>query len=232
LNKVKKLTALLEKNYDSVYVIHYAGELRKDKAGLAYSSRITSVAILHAASRTMHSFSLHLVAEIMGVAWEDLDKRMDDVEARMLSDLFAFIKNHSDALWIHWEMSNIHYGFQALAHRYTILTGEEAPPIADKNRINLSSLVAERYGKGCVDHPILYNLIRLNNSNQKGMLTGAEEVEAFENRELKKLHNSNMSKVYSLNVILDAVLQGKLQVQHSAFPQRVSGKSGSEHSIL
>lgn len=93
-------------------------------------------------------------------------------------------------------MSNINFGFEALEHRYRVLTDKVPSKIADANKYNLSSLISDIYGSNYVDHPKMPNLMELNGGKPRDFLTGLEEVEAFDRKEYIRLHKSTMSKVY------------------------------------
>lgn len=59
-----------------------------------------------------------------------------------------------------------------------------------------------------------------NGGPPKGFLSGAEEVEAFNNSEFLKLHVSTMKKAYWLSDILQKIFEGKLHVQHSNLAEK------------
>ncbi|MFZ4701790.1 MAG: hypothetical protein ACOYMG_17220 [Candidatus Methylumidiphilus sp.] len=99
----------------NLLVIHYSCETLGD-SNQGLSPRITSIAVLHMASSTMHSFSIHLVAEISKVNRDEIHDHYDDLEKDMLNDFHNnFVKSHQDCLWLHWNMSNINFGFEAIA---------------------------------------------------------------------------------------------------------------------
>ena len=161
-----------------------------------YSPRITSIAVLHIGSDVMHSFSMHLVAETMRIDRAEIHNHYDVIEARMLQDFYDFIGSNGNSFWLHWDMSNINYGFEALIHRFRVLTGKMPPRIEDSRKFNLSSLILEKYGKNCVDHPRMTKLMELNGGVHRDFLTGAEEVAAFEAQEYIKLHNSRVCPTF------------------------------------
>lgn len=191
--EVKEALAHLKKNENLLHVIHYSCENLNDNND-NYSPRITSIAIIHISSYTTHSFSMHLIAEELGIAREHITDHYDVIEKQMLIKFYDFIKNHQTALWIHWNMSNINYGFEAIAHRYKVLTKDDAPTIDDTKKFNLSHMILSVYGRECVDHPRMSNLMKLNGGMHRDTLMGEDEVQAFKNKEYIKLHNSTMAK--------------------------------------
>ncbi len=91
--------------------------------------------------------------------------------------------------------SNINYGFEALSHRYEVLSGERCKN-SRHGKHNLSSLIIEKYGKDSIAHPRMKTLQNLNDGNHRDNLSGEEEVKAFQDKEFVRLHKSTMSKVY------------------------------------
>lgn len=216
----------LEDNESSLYVIHYSCQgLNDDNEG--YSPRITSIAALHMASSTMHSFSVHLVAEIQKIGREEIHKHYDEIEAIMLEDFYEFIRNHQDCFWLHWNMSNINYGFETIEHRYRVLTGKQPPKVEDSKKHNLSSIISGIYGKKSFDLPRLPSIMACNGGAHRDNLTGAEEAEAFKRKEYLKLHKSTMSKVYFFQSIYHKVQQRKLKTVRSNYPEKLRRAVGS-----
>ena len=97
---VKEQLKYLKQNENLIYIIHYSCENLNDN-NEGYSPRITSIAIVHIASDTTHSFSIHLIAEELGINRSDIKQKYDEVEKVMLNEYNEFLKNHQDAIWIH-----------------------------------------------------------------------------------------------------------------------------------
>jgi hypothetical protein len=191
----KETLKKLHENENSLFIIHYSCQNLNDN-NENYSPRITSIAVFHVGSSTMHSFSIHLIAEVNKIPREDIDAHYDDLEKEMLAQFFAFISENDGGFWLHWNMSNINYGFEALIHRYKVLSGIDGKRIQDSKKFNLSSLILSIYGKDCVEHPRMPSFMRLNDGEHRDYLTGKEEVDAFAAKEYVKLHKSTMSKAY------------------------------------
>ena len=207
--KTKEALAHLKQHESLLRAIHYSCQSLGDgNEGL--SPRITSIAVLHLDSSSMHSFSIHLIAEVQSVDRESIDQSYDDLEREMLVKFYDFIRLNQDSVWLHWNMSNINYGFETIAHRYKVLTGNEAPQIPDSRRFNLSSLILGVYGSKCVDDPKMVSLMKLNGGIPRDFLTGQEEVEAFKNKEYIKLHKSTMTKAYWFQSIFEKLKKKKV----------------------
>jgi len=219
--KPKEILQHLKQHEPSLLAIHYSCQSLGDgNEGL--SPRITSIAVLHMASSSMHSFSIHLVAEIQKVSRELISEHYDNLEKQMLIEFYSFVKAHQECSWLHWNMTNINYGFEAIAHRYKVLTGQAAPQIADSKRFNLSSLILAFYGSNCVDNPKMVSLMLLNGGRSRDLLTGIEEVEAFKNMEYIKLHKSTMCKVYWFQIMYQKLKAKKIITSRTNLWNRVN----------
>lgn len=211
----------LKENEQSLFIIHYSCQNLNDN-NENYSPRITSIAVLHVGSATMHSFSIHLVAEINDIARDSIHEHYDDLEKEMLRQFFDFVVENNNGYWLHWNMSNINYGFEALAHRYKVLSKQEAKRIPDSRKYNLSALLLSVYGKHCVDHPRMASFMKLNDGEHRDNLAGKEEVDAFAAKEYVKLHKSTMSKVYWFQHIYFLLEQNKVIVHNRNWGYKVN----------
>ncbi|CAN4267479.1 hypothetical protein MCEMSEM29_00442 [Methylophilaceae bacterium] len=219
--KTKEVLEHLKLNESNLFSIHYSCQsLGDNNEGL--SPRITSIAVLHLASSSMHSFSIHLVAEIKNVPKNSIATKYDELEKEMLINFYDFVRSHQDSLWLHWNMSNINFGFEAIEHRHKVLTGQDAPKIPDSKRFNLSSLILGIYGQNCVENPRMLNLMKLNGGVHRDLLSGTEEVEAFKQKEYVKLHKSTMCKVYWFQSIYYKLIKKKIKTTRTNIGNRVS----------
>lgn len=89
----------------------------------------------------------------------------------MLDEFFKFAKNHDKNYWIHWNMRDIKYGFQALEHRYKILKGKSYV-ISDDKKYDLGIKIIDIYSSNFIDHPRFSKLVEANNITDKDMLSG------------------------------------------------------------
>lgn len=137
----------------------------------------------------------------------------------MLHDLAEFVKCHKDYIWIHWNMRNIKFGFQAIEHRYNVLTGtiqnqyNDFPIIDDMHKIDLSQLLVKKYSENYIDNPKMKKLVKFNNISDLDFLDGEEEADAFDNHEFIKLHNSTLRKVDCFADILTKVINNELRTK-------------------
>ncbi|MFA5922067.1 MAG: hypothetical protein WC856_12360 [Methylococcaceae bacterium] len=217
----KQKLKTLKENEQNLFIVHYSCQNLNDN-NENYSPRITSIAVLHVGSSTMHSFSIHLIAEIKGIARNSIHDHYDKLECEMLTQFFDFVTENDSGSWLHWNMSNINYGFEALAHRYKVLSQKEAKTIFDSKKYNLSALLLSVYGKNCVDHPRMASFMKLNSGEHRDNLSGKEEVDAFAAKEYVKLHKSTMSKVYWFQHMYFLLQQNKVKIHNKNLGQKVN----------
>ncbi|MFZ4833637.1 hypothetical protein [Rouxiella sp. Mn2063] len=217
----KETLNLLKNNENNLFIIHYSCENLNDN-NENYSPRITSIAVLHIGSSAMHSFSIHLFAEFKKINREDIHEHYDVLEGEMLKQFFDFVAENDDGYWLHWNMTNINYGFQALAHRYKVLTQQDSKRIPDTRKYNLSALILSIYGKNCVNHPRMASFMKLNDGEHRDNLTGKDEVAAFTAKEYVKLHKSTMSKVYWFQHMYFLLKQNKVNVHNKNWGYKIN----------
>lgn len=206
--KAIKTLAEVMNNPDFVVVIHYSCESFYDRPN-GTSPRITSIAVRNLASGQTTSFSIHQVAERRKML-NNIEEHYDNLEKEMLDDFNNYIHSHSNFKWLHWNMRDINYGFKAIEHRYKVLGGNPLE-ISEANLIDLNRLLIDIYGIGYVGHPRLTKIVDLNNVSNKDFLTGADEAQAFLNKEYVKLHFSTLRKVDILANLAERTDQGKLR---------------------
>lgn len=200
----------LKKSPENFFIIHYSCQsLYDDNEGL--SPRITSIAVTHFASEQTLSYSTHSIAEELGINRENVRANFDNVEFKLLSDFYSFVRDKRDRHWVHWNMRNLAFGFEHLEHRYRVLGGENAPVIPVEQRINLSDVLSRHYGSSYARHPRLKSLMDMNGGVHRHFLTGEEEVQAFRNDEFIRMHNSTLAKVGFFHSVLKKFVSGKLR---------------------
>lgn len=205
---------------DMCLVIHYSCESFYDiKDGR--TPRVTSIAIREFASGQTTSFSIHKNAELNGVPQADITAKYDELEKEMLAEFYAFLKTKPDHTFIHWNMRDINYGFQAIEHRYRVLRGKPVT-VADGKKIDLARELVALFGVKYAPHGgsgRLHSLMDMNHITAKDALTGAGEAEAFEKQEYVKLHQSTLRKVDVIANLLDRTLDGSLRTKATWFDQ-------------
>lgn len=198
------------KNPGDFYIVHYSCEnLYGADGGL--SPRVTSIAINHYASDQIISFSVHTLAEQMHISRGNLPENFSKIEKELLTKFYDFVRDRKDKYWVHWNMRNLTFGFEHLAHRFKVLGGTDAPVIPVERRLNLNDLLADRYDADYAPHPKLKHLMELNGGLHRHFLTGEEEVQAFKDGDFIRMHNSTLCKVGFLKQVIHSVLNGTLR---------------------
>lgn len=217
LKAIETLDKLWEER-SKTFIIHYACESFYD-APMAKTPRITAIAIRSLDSGQTHSFSMHQTAELLQIDASDIVAHYDEIEFYMLNDFAKFLEIHKDYNWIHWNMRDGNYGFQAIKHRYDILKNKFAkddlcynmPDINDSNKYDLSLLFIHKYGPGYIGNPRILTLKQLNNLGPKDFMTGAEEAEAFTNGDFHRLLMSTLSKVTLFSHFFQKAIDNELK---------------------
>lgn len=201
----------IKRHPDSFYIIHYSSQSLFDAEASALSPRITSVVVMHFASRQTVSFALHAVAESLHIPKDNIEDRYDEIEQELLKRFYDFARDRREKYWIHWNMRNLTFGFEHLEQRYRVLHQSEPPSIPVEVRLNLNDILKERYGSDYAPDPKMLGLMNLNGERAQGFLTGAEEAEAFRRKDFVRMNNSTISKVAFFRHVIDAAMRGKLK---------------------
>jgi hypothetical protein len=209
----------ISKNPERVYIIHYSCESFVDKQD-GYTPRISSIAIKNYDSSQTYSFSIHKIAELKKIPKSEIEHNYDELEKEMLKEYFDFIKTNNTQYYVHWNMRDINYGFEAIKHRYRVLGGQPID-IDDSRRIDLSKILIDYYGTDYIEHPRLERLIDKNKISKKNFLTGAEEAQCFIDKEYIKLHSSTLYKVDAMANIITRHLKGKLKTNTNKLQSKV-----------
>jgi len=211
--KARKVLAEVMARPDQVIVIHYSSESFYDIKDGA-SPRITSIAVGNLETAQNRSFSIHQMAERNGYLRDadKLERHYGELEKLMLDNFYEYVADHRNHSWLHWNMRDISYGFQAIAHRYMVLGGNPVEIPEDK-LIDLARVLKGMYGPNYVPHKRLTQLVQLNDLGNEDFLEGKQEADAFDNKEYVKLHQSTLRKVAILAQIVEYASTGSLKTK-------------------
>ena len=201
------------KDKNKSVIIHYSCESFVTSHGR--TPRITSICMRYLGTAQTKSFSIHLQAQFDKKDFNNLsDIDYDGIEKKMLDEFYDFAKKYKDFKWIHWNMRDSNYGFEAIANRYRILGGEHFEIDEDRRydfpRI-LGKIYTYGYEKNKPDGRLL-NLANRNNITTIDALKGVDESAAFDNKEYLKLHKSTLRKVDIIDSIIDRTDKDELKV--------------------
>ena len=160
-------------------------------------ARITSIALRKLDSAQTTSFSIHQTAEINGVPLDEIEGHYDKLEKEMLKRFFKHLSRFEGMKYIHWNMRDANYGFQAIEHRLRVLCGNDPSLyiVHDRDKTDLARLLQDIYGSGYIEHPRMERLVHKNDIALLDFLPGYKEAKAFEDRDFAALHLSTLRKV-------------------------------------
>ncbi|WP_159106121.1 hypothetical protein [Herbaspirillum sp. B65] len=131
----------------------------------------------------------------------------DELEREMLQDFFEYSGMLRHCKWLHWNMRDANYGFEALENRFRAL-GRTGTAVQEQNRYDLSRILIGIYGVAYIGHPRLGNLMLENKIASRDFLNGQGEADAFERKAFLRLHQSTLRKVDVLANILERAHRG------------------------
>jgi len=211
----KTLNLILE-NKSKAFIIHYSCESFITSHG--NTPRVTSICIKNISTGQVKSFSIHLQAQFDNKDFKNItDQDYDSIEKNMLNAFSKYVSKHKSHKWIHWNMRDSNYGFEAINNRIKILGGKQFE-IEDDLKIDFPQVLGKIFTFGYeMNKPKgrLLNLAYRNKISQINALTGKEEAEAFDNKEYLKLHMSTLRKVDIINTIIGNLEDGTLKVKPS-----------------
>ena len=186
----------------TVFAIHYSCESFHDRPD-GRSPRITSIAVANLATQQAESFSIHKLAERRQVPFPDLEGHYNELELEMLRCFYSFLEQHDQTKFLHWNMRDDNYGFQAIEHRFSVLTDDKQPTfkVPESQKFDLAILLKDMYGAFYADHPRMTKLLQMNSAIPPGYLQGADEAKAFEKKDYPGLHQSSLAKVHAITTV-------------------------------
>ena len=181
-------------NSHNTWAIHYACENFDNRIGR--SPRVTAIAVCNLHTEESCSFSLHHTAESVGITKDRIEENYDEIEQQMLRKFFMWLQNHKEDFYLHWNMKDAKYGFQAIEHRYLTLTQEKEQPyqVNHSQKTDLARLLQDIYGPEYIENPRFNNILKKNNCIPEGFIEGKYEPLAFQEKRLLEIHNSTVAK--------------------------------------
>lgn len=206
------------------YVIHYSCESFYDVDG-GKSTRITSIAVRNLGNAQTDHWALNRSAELLKLDISN-PANLDIFEKDLLDSFFAFLKRYGTCTFLHWNMRDNNYGFQALQHRYAVLGGEPFV-LTDDRKLDLARATVSIYGRNYIDHTAkngragrMMALVEKNDIADKDVMTGQEEADAYVNGEYRKLEMSTLRKVDILCNIAERINDKSLKTNSRWYKPR------------
>ena len=210
--KAKEVLQDIINNSSGYLIIHYSCESFYDLPE-GNTPRITSIAVRYVFNAQTRSFSIHKRAELEKIAPNQIDQHYNTLEKNMLDEFFQFVNtHHHNYKWIHINMRNINYGFEAINHRYRVLGGSPKE-IHDNSKIDLARLFIDLYGRQYSKHPRFESLYHLNKITMTDFLNGQEEANAFRKGDYVALHRSTLRKVDNMHSVISLANENDLKVK-------------------
>lgn len=204
---------------DNALIIHYSCESFYDRPD-GSTPRVTSIAARNLASGQTESFSIHKMAELKKTPLAHITNHYDQLEKEMLDEFGNFLQRNSHCTWVHWNMRDINYGFQAIEHRHKVLDGTSPPRLPEERKFDLARAMISIYGVRYAGHPRLESIMKINRITDNSFLVGKDEAAAFDSGEFVKLHQSTLRKVDILANLFGRTLDGSLKTNASWWEAR------------
>jgi hypothetical protein len=174
----------LTEDPSKVLFIHYSqsNTFEDDDYG-NISPIITSIVIKSLDGQIDQQFAIHFEADKADIPIDEIQYSYRDLELRILKSFNEFVRRHSSCNWIHWDMKNIHFGFEAIKHRYEKIFGElkDYNEIPINNKKNLRAIIEGMYGESFVNGPdTLKSLLICNSGNVENNSYLSSNVESTE----------------------------------------------------
>lgn len=214
--KRKSAKDLLEKICDQsseFLIIHYSCESFFNLSE-GNTPRITSIGVRYVKNAQTYSFSIHKIAELRQIPVNQINQYYNTLEREMLDDYFEFVSRHQNFKWIHINMRNINFGFEAINHRYRVLGGSPVS-INDELKIDLARTFIDLFGKDYISHPRFETLYRLNRITMAFFLNGEEEAMSFEKGDYFSLHQSTLRKIDNMHNVISLANENDLKTESS-----------------
>lgn len=202
----------LYNNLNKVFAIHYSCESFDENV----NPRIFSIAVRNIESGEELDFCIPTYANKNKV---NITENYDELEKELLNDFLLFMKKHSTSTFIHWNMRDSKFGFQAIFNRLKILQNNHIE-IPEFNKIDLAKLLVENYGDSQIPHGEkgrLFELSTLNNITTKDFLLGGEEAEAIRCQNYIKARNSTLRKVTCIADIFTKIIRKELKTKKESW---------------
>ena len=181
------------------------------------SPMITSIIVRSLTGNIYEYFGIHIEADLINLTRQDIKDYYPELELSMLEKFNDFMKRHNNCYWLHWDMININFGFQAIRHRYAKLAGEKKVKdfieIPSHQKINLNTILSEMYGsKYASSSDKLLAMINNNDMDKTRYITLSAEESEFNNLNFKVISDSVDSKVNAIVSLFNALINKKIKI--------------------
>ncbi|WP_163409013.1 hypothetical protein [Flavobacterium ajazii] len=216
---VKNLNKTTE-DPSKVLFVHYSESSTYDDDDYGnISPIITSIVIKSLDGQTDKQFAIHLEADKADIPKDQIQDSYRELELRILKLYNDFVRRHLDCFWIHWDMKNIHFGFEAIKHRYEKIFEnlDDYCEIPNNKKKNLRTIIEGMYGDNFVTGSDTLKALMLCNSDNvedSTYLSKDNESYQFENKNFIAVIKSVDLKVEFIKKATKKLSNKKLIVQN------------------
>ncbi|MBX3484447.1 hypothetical protein [Phenylobacterium sp.] len=137
---------------------------------------------------------------------------LDRAELAMLEAFDLFLQGHPHHHWLHWNMRDATFGFDALHRRQRALGGTPGPLPPPSFRIDLASRMFDLYGDRYAAPPSrLETLAARNGLSMANLIKGAEQGERVTRGDYRPVERSLLNRVDLLYSIAIKATEGTLK---------------------
>lgn len=202
-----------------VLFIHYSQSRTYDEDYGNISPIITSIVVKSLDNQIDQLFAIHLEADKADIPVEQIQDSYRELELRILNSFNNFVRRHQDCIWVHWEMKNVQFGFDAIKHRYEKIVNNtnDYCEIPTNKKQNLKIILEGIYGENFVSGPdYLKSLLSENNGKitNNEYLSVDNESQEFEHKNFTSVINSIDTKVEFIRNATKKLTRNQLIVSH------------------
>ena len=218
-SNLRKLT----EDPSKVLFVHYSQSNTFDDDDYGnISPIITSIVIKSLDNQIDQQFAIHFEADKADIPIDEIQDSYRELELRILKGYNDFVKRHRECNWIHWDMKNIHFGFEAIKHRYEKIFGDlkDYNEIPINNKKNLRDIIEGMYGEEFVNGPdTLRSLLKCSSGNidNNTYLSSNDESIEFEHKNFTNVIKSVDLKVDFIKKATNKLIQRKLVVSNKNY---------------
>lgn len=199
-------------NDSNTMLIHYACNGLYD--GFSPAPNISCIVVCNLSCKYKHKF---YVKDYL------VEHSLIESEKLLLKKFADFFNKNIDKYFVHWNMDNQNFGFNAIKTRCNELN-IEIKNIPDKNKIDLSKIVARLATKKLS----LKQTLMLNDILFENFLSGKEELEEYNKGNYNSILESVHDKVIGLSMLVNVINEESF---NSSLRQNSNSKYSKEELI-
>lgn len=217
--KAKELLSHLKSIESDLLFIHYSCEGFNNQTNK--HPQVVTIAVKSYSTGMVNYFSIFQLASDLGISLTSISSaQLENIELELLRRFNSFVNSNAHKHWVHWQMIDAKYGFEALANRYKALNKRgHIKRIKSVRKTNLADVVKFKYTDDYEmrepNESRLINLGKRNKLNLNDCLPGTEEAVAYNNNQFQLIERSTIAKVRLLEDLYSKLKKDKLIVATS-----------------